>query len=343
MPLTVDHLVRETRPDILQLKSHRAQNDPGGYLGPWLMALVGISFMLGTLASQSAKYFSAFGYEGSLPWQSPALQLVSRLTAFVSQLFFVHRCYLLYNRSKLVYASLMLVPPALSINLVTDIAITGLTLWKLGRRGGQTYSPATESVLRRLRNATVEAALPPAVCAVLNLIAYLVLSNLTHHWFVMMTTRFYVWSLMFTLNSRATFRRQLQPPKHGDDQTLSTGFQFANLEGPGPKSQDDHLPELSCCYETNVGLGCTKWKFAVTFTAKPGSTSRELPKNPISRRSNHGTNRVAYQASGERKPAAFDSPTHAYSDPLLLHFTGFDTLYPMPSVAYAKLTLWGFL
>lgn len=57
--------------------------------------------------------------------------------------------------------------------LATDLAITGLTLWKLGRRGGQTYSPNTESVLRRLRNATVEAAVPPAICAILNMVVYL--------------------------------------------------------------------------------------------------------------------------------------------------------------------------
>lgn len=50
-----------------------------------------------------------------------------------------------------------------------------LTLWKLGRRTGQFYNPKTESVLRRLRNATVEAAVPPAICAILNIVVYLVL------------------------------------------------------------------------------------------------------------------------------------------------------------------------
>ncbi|KAG8975675.1 hypothetical protein FRC05_005193 [Tulasnella sp. 425] len=85
--------------------------------------------------------------------------------------------------------------------LATDIAITGLTLWKLGGRSGQAGIPKTESALRRLRNVTVEAAVPPAICAVINMITYLTLENLVHNWFAVMTARFYVWSLMFTLNS----------------------------------------------------------------------------------------------------------------------------------------------
>ncbi|KAG8940448.1 hypothetical protein FRC04_005239 [Tulasnella sp. 424] len=198
---------------------------------------------------------------GSIPWQSPVLQLVSRLTAFTSQLFFAYRCYLLYNRNKLILAGLMLgmstslalfgivaiaiaagpstfpfppfmssftrtlVIPALTINLgaslfsstapplsirhaiiadehllATDIAITSLILWKLAGPSGRGI-PKTESALRRLRNVTVEAAVPPAFCAILNMITYLTMKDLTHNWFAMMTARFYVWSFMFTLNS----------------------------------------------------------------------------------------------------------------------------------------------
>ncbi|KAG8938644.1 hypothetical protein FRC04_008034, partial [Tulasnella sp. 424] len=61
---------------MAQLNRERSpvQNDPIGFFGPWLMALVGITFMMvcissmavvsGILAAQSTKYFSAFGYEG---------------------------------------------------------------------------------------------------------------------------------------------------------------------------------------------------------------------------------------------------------------------------------------
>lgn len=332
-------LIRGSQPELIQRAVQRAQNDPGGYIGPWLMALVGISFMLGILAVQSARYFSVFGYEGlrmftlvvscillslaqwvliiqasldwfayhfgnwerfsSVPWESPALQLVSRLTSVVAQLFFVHRCYLLYNRNKLVFTGLVLglvttlalfgvigvaiatnplatplpkvfLTPALSVNLATDLAITGLTLWKLGRRGGQTYSPNTESVLRRLRNATVEAAVPPAICAILNMVVYLTMKNLTHHWFVMMTSRFYVWSLMFTLNSRVAIRRQLNSPNRNDDKTLSTGFQFANPAVHGSKYQQGDIEKTAALCTTKSEPAYITTSSGLLGNAAPG-------------------------------------------------------------------------
>ncbi|KAG8912603.1 hypothetical protein FRC01_005001, partial [Tulasnella sp. 417] len=56
---------------------------------------------------------------------------------------------------------------------VTDFAIAGLMLWKLGLGDGQSYSPNTDDVLQRLRNLTVEAAVPPAICATLTMSIYL--------------------------------------------------------------------------------------------------------------------------------------------------------------------------
>ncbi|KAG8940900.1 hypothetical protein FRC04_004883 [Tulasnella sp. 424] len=243
-------------PAIVQLNAQQVQNDPGGSLGPWLLALVGITFMMvrisqNALAPRVARSLlnsetsighpghsideiflrvwlrrTAHVYAGGILYF--AVDVVSRLTAFTSQLFFAYRCYLLYNRSKLVLGGLLLgmsttlalfgviggalatapftsylpktlIIPALTINLATDIAIAGLTLWKLGARGKQAGSPKTENALRRLRNVTVEAAVPPAICAILNMITYLTLLNAPDH----------------------------------DGQTLSTGFEFADHRGSG--------------------------------------------------------------------------------------------------------------
>ncbi|KAG8912590.1 hypothetical protein FRC01_005006, partial [Tulasnella sp. 417] len=55
----------------------------------------------------------------------------------------------------------------------TDLAIAGLMLWKLGLGDAQSYSPNTDDALQRLRNLTVEAAVPPAICATLTMSIYL--------------------------------------------------------------------------------------------------------------------------------------------------------------------------
>ncbi|KAG8975691.1 hypothetical protein FRC05_005209 [Tulasnella sp. 425] len=165
-----------------------------------------------------------------VPWEIPALEVLTRLTVFVAQIFFAQRCYALYNRSRVVFTGVMIVITALSISLLTDLSITGLTVWKLGRRGGHTLSPNTDDVIQRLRNVTLEAAAPPAIAAFLNLALCFRWTDYTYHWFGLMTPKLYVWSLMFTLNSRVAIREKFNSPNQGDDDRagkLSTGFEFA--------------------------------------------------------------------------------------------------------------------
>ncbi|KAG8940449.1 hypothetical protein FRC04_005240 [Tulasnella sp. 424] len=40
-------------PTIVQLNAEQVQNDPGGFLGPGLMALVGITFMMVRISSMA--------------------------------------------------------------------------------------------------------------------------------------------------------------------------------------------------------------------------------------------------------------------------------------------------
>ncbi|KIO33295.1 hypothetical protein M407DRAFT_17851 [Tulasnella calospora MUT 4182] len=93
--------------------------------------------------------------------------------------------------------------PAVCLNLVTDLAITGLTLWKLAVGGGKGYSPNTNDVLRRLRNLTVEAAVPPSICAMLAMSTYLSTGeqNLAFMTFGIITPSLYVCPMMLALNS----------------------------------------------------------------------------------------------------------------------------------------------
>ncbi|KAG9003394.1 hypothetical protein FRB90_011188 [Tulasnella sp. 427] len=126
------------------------------------------------------------------------------------------------------------------LHKATDLAITGLTLWKI-RNGANSYSSASQHGLKRLRNIVVEAAVPPAICGALNLIVFLVLGKkgMVAIGFALLTPSFYVWSMMFTLNSRPAIRRAFHASRHSDgDETLSTNFQFAKLQLSKLKSSD---------------------------------------------------------------------------------------------------------
>ncbi|KIO33298.1 hypothetical protein M407DRAFT_17853 [Tulasnella calospora MUT 4182] len=142
--------------------------------------------------------FGDYRAYAEVPWQVWTIPIIGQVAVFTAQLFFAHRCYTLYRRNKLILCGLLFgmlaslalftvvgvvvatdpfnaqlgkefTIPAVCVNLSTDLAIAGLTLWKLGLGGGESYSPNTGDVLRRLRNLTVEAAVPPAICAMLNM------------------------------------------------------------------------------------------------------------------------------------------------------------------------------
>lgn len=299
--------------------------DPEGMFGPWLMALIGLTFMMGILAIQTMRYFSTFGYESPgiftlvvacvilslvqwviivqgcwdwfvvhygawevfvfAPWQSWTSPMINQIIVAVAQLFFAHRCYTLYGRNKLIYGGLIVgmlaavglftvvsmfvaldsqdfnrisrwTIPALCVNLGTDLAITSLTIWKLGGHSRQNFSPNTDDVLRRLRNLTIEAAVPPAICALLNMAFYLSMGskNLIFVWFAIMTPRFYVCSLMFTLNSRRTIRQTFNSPN--DDETLSTHFEFSNYPSSTRKRQQTDTRRTTVVFATMKGATC---------------------------------------------------------------------------------------
>lgn len=288
-------------PDAIAFGVEKVKSDPAAIIGPWFMALIGLTFMIGLLVVQVIRYFSTFGYESLglfavvvacvimaltqwiivvqgcwnwfvinygtwevfaiAPWQVWSSPIINQITVAVAQLFFAYRCYTLYGRNKMVLGGLIVgmlaavalftvvgisiaVDPynftfikqfnisALCVNLVTDLAIASMTFWKLGGHNGETYSSNTNEVLQRLRKLTIEAAIPPAICALLNMALYLSfgLKNWAFTWFAIMTPQFYICSLMLTLNSRVTIRQTFNAPN--DEEALSTHFEFANHQSP---------------------------------------------------------------------------------------------------------------
>ncbi|KAG9004631.1 hypothetical protein FRB90_010812 [Tulasnella sp. 427] len=129
----------------------------------------------------------------------------------------------------------------LLLNLATDMAITGFTLWKI-RNGANTYSSASRRGLKRLRNIVIEAAVPPTLCGLLNFIVILALGHegMVPIGLVLVTPSLYVWSMMFTLNSRPAIRQAFNAPRDAadEDRTLSTHFQFAELQPSKLESSD---------------------------------------------------------------------------------------------------------
>ncbi|KIO33283.1 hypothetical protein M407DRAFT_17842 [Tulasnella calospora MUT 4182] len=292
--------VKGRPPEVIDFMVQNLKADPEGFMGPWFMGLVAITYMMGVIISQVTKYFSTFGYESprlfllvvscsllsvaqwavimiaewdwcvanygdwrrfaEVPWEAAAVSVITWLTVFVSQLFFASRCYTLYGRSKLVFGGLLLgmttclgifmflaaiiaIDPfnfplieglsvsGLATHVATDVAITVLTLWKICQRG-KMYSHKTQQGLIRLRNMIVEAAVPPTTCVILKMCFTFGMGkkNLISHWFAIITPTLYVWSMMFTLNSRVAVRQAFNAPTKDEDETLSTGFQFANLQ-----------------------------------------------------------------------------------------------------------------
>ncbi|KAG8957927.1 hypothetical protein FRC03_009685 [Tulasnella sp. 419] len=165
-------------------------------------------------------------------WIEPT---ASQLLSFAAEAFFVYRCFRLTNKNYFVLGGLVLamvgvfittiflsirlkldpyyVPlmrtlaiPALSTNLAIDVFITCVVSYKLytSKTG---FHEETDSMLTRLLALTWETAFPPAISAILNQVFYVVMpNNVVYMFFNMLTPRLYVFSLLYTLNSRPYIR-----------------------------------------------------------------------------------------------------------------------------------------
>ncbi|CAE6413071.1 unnamed protein product [Rhizoctonia solani] len=106
-----------------------------------------------------------------------------------------------YLHGRIPYA----VIPMLISTVFVDSVITIVTLFYLvsSKKG---FNPHTDSVIRRLIVITFEAALPPAMSAICDVVTSVTQTGNVHATFNMLTPRLYAYSLMFTLNIREATR-----------------------------------------------------------------------------------------------------------------------------------------
>ncbi|QRV87658.1 hypothetical protein RhiJN_15676 [Ceratobasidium sp. AG-Ba] len=106
-----------------------------------------------------------------------------------------------YPEGKIPYA----VIPMLVTTVLVDSVITTITLFYLlqSKKG---FNPKTDNLVGRLIIITFEAALPPALSAICDTITSVTQTGNIHATFNMLTPRLYAFSLLFTINVRATTR-----------------------------------------------------------------------------------------------------------------------------------------
>ncbi|QRW01837.1 hypothetical protein RhiLY_00834 [Ceratobasidium sp. AG-Ba] len=106
-----------------------------------------------------------------------------------------------YPEGKIPYA----VIPMLVTTVLVDSVITTITLFYL-LRSKKGFNPKTDNLVGRLIIITFEAALPPALSAICDTITSVTQTGNIHATFNMLTPRLYAFSLLFTINVRATTR-----------------------------------------------------------------------------------------------------------------------------------------
>ncbi|KIO33280.1 hypothetical protein M407DRAFT_234454 [Tulasnella calospora MUT 4182] len=297
-------------PKLIDIAAQRIQAQPEGYLGPWFLALVGLTYMMGILTGQVIKYFSTFGYESlrlfllvvsciilsivqwvvmiiaEWDWSVANygdLRLIAWWTGMTACLgIFMFFAAIIaidpFNRSLLHKLSIY----GLSFNVATDAAITGLTLWKIVQ-GGKTYSPQTQQGLQRLRNITAEAAVPPTICVILNIGFYLGMSNknLVSHWAdstglapVLERSFPTVFQLRFPVcGRRVAVRRTFNGSTQEDDETLSTSFQFAKHHAADHKGKQGETQKTTTTFATMPELSYPGRSFIDTGQERLGGNA----------------------------------------------------------------------
>ncbi|KAG9043177.1 hypothetical protein FS837_009929 [Tulasnella sp. UAMH 9824] len=254
-------------------------------------------------------------------WYSYTVPVMSQALVFFAQLFFAWRCFTLTGRNKYLLFSLLtsiftaLVLSILvsieyavpqhndyqikryflfqtSLNVLNDIAISVIVTIKLARsRSGS--NATTDSALKRLLAITWGAAIPPAICATLGMITFFIPLNMMHVMFNFFTGRLYVFSMMYSLNSRADIREILSQSPTLPSQEVSGTVPRFRTPGMTSSSGIDHVPESHSPPLTSINVSNEE--------SKPGSeaAAEELLMNELTK-----TQSVAF------KVAAFEpSPT----------------------------------
>ncbi|KAG8975695.1 hypothetical protein FRC05_005213 [Tulasnella sp. 425] len=81
--------------------------------------------------------------------------------------------------------------------------------------------------------------------------------NIIFTWFNIMTPRFYICALMFTLNARIRIRKKFNSPNNDDESSVGTSFEFSNSAVTGPyasgKSHQTDTRRTTVLFATMTG------------------------------------------------------------------------------------------
>ncbi|KAG9119708.1 hypothetical protein FRC07_005127, partial [Ceratobasidium sp. 392] len=126
------------------------------------------------------------------------------------------------------------VVPMLVSTVLVDSVITLVTLFYF-LRSKKGFNPHTDTIIKRLILVTFEAALPPALSAICDMITSVVLTaGNIHVTFNMLTPRLYAYSLLFTLNARAATR-----------ELALSGSDHVSIQVSGPSSAENRHVDSS--------------------------------------------------------------------------------------------------
>ncbi|CAE6341804.1 unnamed protein product [Rhizoctonia solani] len=134
--------------------------------------------------------------------------------------------------------------------VICDVFITVFTCWYLLR--AKTGFTATNNLITRLLYTAIQSALPPTICAILNLYWNSRAASTTWvNFFNSLMPFFYVCSMVFTLNSRASVSRSgTSYSTGGNAYEMRTGNR--NPTGPASRDQETTRPEVYISRQTHV-------------------------------------------------------------------------------------------
>ncbi|KAF8607828.1 hypothetical protein BDV93DRAFT_603599 [Ceratobasidium sp. AG-I] len=210
----------------------------------WVKIVVWVTMLFATMKTVQAflivwfKLIVAYGdwrEAANWPWQDWTEPILGASLGAAAQTYFSMRCYRLSGRRMWLLVGLftfMLISwgcsfgvglqiglqnpyahgdvpyaviPMLVSTILVDSVITLVTMFYL-IRSKKGFNHQTDSILSRLMTVTLEAALPPALSAICDVITSVTEIGNVHATFNMLTPRLYAYSLMFTLNARVVTR-----------------------------------------------------------------------------------------------------------------------------------------
>ncbi|KAJ3489211.1 hypothetical protein NLI96_g2272 [Meripilus lineatus] len=196
----------------------------------WLKLYVVLLFVCDTLNSVFDLAFlyiplvNNFGNESSLQYASWVFATDPAMTAIIAllvQLFFAWRVKVLTNNIPVVVFITLcsLAQWSLGTVSVEFEVLSNLLMLGISKRKHRTGFSATDDVLNKIIRLTVQTGLVTAICAIIDLIAFLATPSGLHLIFNLPLSKLYTNSLMSSLNSRAGWKYGTSAAKSGDSRS----------------------------------------------------------------------------------------------------------------------------